>query len=1141
MRIEKELKKVRLFLLQNDFLVHLMLTGILGAVLFTILILLESVFYFLPDTKISIIAILIVSALSIILFWVIFIHRSTNNKIFYYKIETISLRLGNKIFPEKKDAILNALQLEKGASKNESQTLAQSYVNKIYQDLKKVDLSILSKKDKIIRLKTSLIISWLSVIIILSLRYDISADAFNRWTHPNKEFPAPKPFSLLSMTGDINILGGEKTEIIIKAIPLISDTVHLYLTPCQVSTQKRDSLKLKFSATPLQNGIYNFKLPELFQDYSYKAIVNARFFWEAWENVTTIPETIFVTDRPAFETFVMTIIPPKYSKIDKFIQEGNVAVIKGLKGSLIQIELLSNRLLKSAYLDINSNQLEMATNYNQASGYFKLMEEGELTVNLVDKRGITNRDPIPYSLEIIPDHPPNISVIKPDPMIELANDQIVPIHLEIMDDYGFTDLQLAYEIRRPAYLQDDPYVAMFTINELIPDSLAQTIQMIWELSDMLLMPEDEVHFHFELTDNDNISGPKKTISNTFIVRVPSLADLYEKIENSETKFIDNMIEELDDMKNMKEEFEALELKMLKASELDWDQQQSIKNSLEEAREEIKNLEKMFDTIESITEQAEKHNLFSPTLLEKFKELSDLISDIIPEEMLNNIDDLQLALDDMDLKSIQDALNNLSENMEEIENDLDRYLEIFKRFQAEQKLDEIKNRMQQLHEQQNALNQEISDSDTTTDQSTLERYSQDEERNLDEFENILSMMDEASELVQPFSETSSEELSDLANSELAQETKDELINTAKNLSKQNIQDAQTSSEKSLKNIETLMQKMMTAQQNFQQETVAEMTEKFQSLMQDLLYLSSQEEQLRSEVKLASRNSPRLREFANRQQLLQDQLKSIMNQMVQLSNETFAITPEIGRGIGKANAGMQEAKIKLTDRNINKAEKNQDLAMEGLNETALSLFNSMQSMQKSGSASGFEQFLKMMQQMANQQQGLNQQGMQLGLGQVAASAQRQIMQQMLKNQKGIRKSLEQLMNEMRHSNQKGNGNLGGIAEEMDAVIKDLQKKRYTQKTQERQQRILSRMLDSQTSMTQRGQKEERKSSTALSKLIFEGPGGLPSDLGQRENLAIQALNHAMNAGYSKEYQKMIKRYFNSLSKTPVTSDIETHIED
>ena len=45
---------------------------------------------------------------------------------------------------------------------------------------------------------------------------------------------------------------------------------------------------------------------------------------------------------------------------------------------------------------------------------------------------------------------------------------------------------------------------------------------------------------------------------------------------------------------------------------------------------------------------------------------------------------------------------------------------------------------------------------------------------------------------------------------------------------------------------------------------------------------------------------------------------------------------------------------------------------------------------------------------------------------------------------------------------------------------------------------------------------------------GPDGLPVDLGQLEDLILRALNSSMKAGYSKEHQTMIKRYFNFLSR-------------
>ena len=172
----------------------------------------------------------------------------------------------------------------------------------------------------------------------------------------------------------------------------------------------------------------------------------------------------------------------------------------------------------------------------------------------------------------------------------------------------------------------------------------------------------------------------------------------------------------------------------------------------------------------------------------------------------------------------------------------------------------------------------------------------------------------------------------------------------------------------------------------------------------------------------------------------QLNQTINQMIDLSKETFSITPQIGKAIGKANNAIEQTKSDITNRDIRNASKNQTQAMEGLNSAALKLFQSVQQMQSSGSASGFEQFLQMMQQMAGKQQGINQQGMQLALGQMAAAAQQQLLQQMLDNQNSVRKSLEQLIKETRYSSQKGMGDLNGMVADMEEVIKDLQRKKY-----------------------------------------------------------------------------------------------------
>ena len=210
MKIESYITLVRSLLLKKEFLKHLLLLGIFGSFIFISLIFLESVFYFHPKTKIFILVIIALGELCFIIFWIIYYQKSNNNKISRYKTISLSKALGKHLHPDKSDTVLNALQLEYGTKENESGSLAESYIKKIKQRLKLIDLSLLADKKIIFDLKKYLVISWAIVISLLAWNYDAFADAFNRWTSPIQEFSAPKPFNLYTLSGSIHILGGEK-------------------------------------------------------------------------------------------------------------------------------------------------------------------------------------------------------------------------------------------------------------------------------------------------------------------------------------------------------------------------------------------------------------------------------------------------------------------------------------------------------------------------------------------------------------------------------------------------------------------------------------------------------------------------------------------------------------------------------------------------------------------------------------------------------------------------------------------------------------------------------------------------------------------------------------------------------------------
>ncbi len=1130
MKISKYIQSLKIEKVKTDLLKIFFLFVLSFVAIIVSLLLLEAIFYFSPKVKNLIIFSISGLFFLKIVFIIAFLLLIDKEYFKKYSGWNLAKIIGKNIFPNNQDTALNAYQIETTKNRNQSFQLAESFTKDIAKKIKRHDPKELINKKPLFNIKVATIMIMLLSIILLSVFSKESGGAFYRWKKPNKIFYAPKPFKLHSLTKNNHILGGEKTSITIMSEGASPDTVYLKLSPTQISTSKRDSMTMILKSVKGINGFYQFKLPALFQDYEYSALVNAQHFYESWKIVTSKPDTIFVTDRPKLEEFEMIIVPPSYSRLPSEKLDGSIAAVQGLIGSRVNINLTSNKKLKSSFIKQNDSIQYLRTMGRKSNGNFDIKEESEFSVHLVDPRGITNRDPVPYKINVIPDYSPRIKIITPDPVITLGNNQIIEFNIEIEDDYGFDNLQLAYEIIRPDYLNVEPYISMFIIPDIIRDTSFQNFTTPWNLSELMLMPDDEVHYHFELTDNDYISGPKKTISDKFIAKVPSLADLYQNLEEKEQNIEKQFNETIDELVSLKDQIEKIELNILKTeNELKWEDQQNIKKMIENAKEKLKNIKDISDAMEKLMGESEKHNLFLPDLAEKFEELSNLINELIPENIMDELNELQNSLEDLNLESLQKSLEQMANNFEEIESELDRYIDIFKRLKAEQKLDELKNRFEKLIQQKNKLDNDINEIKNKDKINDEQRIAQEEQRLLKELSQLNSEMEQSSKLIKPFSKTSADKLDDLSSSKEFMSAKNNIKNTISNLQKSQNKIAKLSSQNALNNLHNLQNSFSTIKQQFQNETVSEMAAKLEKIMRDYLFISKKQENLKERTSSLSRNSSQLKEMAYNQQLIQDQLRQTTKQMIELSKETFSITPEIGKEIGSANNLIEETKSDLTNRNIRNAIKKQVLAMESLNKTALKLFQSIQQMQSSGSASGFEQFLKRMQQMAGQQQGLNQRGMNLNIGQMSKATKQQLLQSMLKSQKSIQQSLQKLMTQMQQSgNKQGQGDLEGISKDMEDVISDLTRFKYTRNTKNKQRRILSRMLDSQTSLSQRGYKEERKSYSNDGSTVYSSPNGLPNDLGQRQSLVLDALNRSLNSGYSKEYQTMIKRYFNSMTQ-------------
>ena len=235
MKIRSYLLKIRKIKFIQDVLIGGMTVTIVFSILFLIALQLETVFYFSPSSKLAMIY-TILGVTGFILFFTTVTWLSARiDRVKRYQIKELADRIGDAVFPEKPDTILNANQLDEGRYDNQSQELAESYISSIKAKLKVLDFEKLIFDPKIIMLKMGVLSVWIIIILLFSFRYQKTADAFYRWGHPNLEFPAPKPFSLISLSRDIHILGGEPANVKIHSSGAKPDSVHLRLVPSQAA------------------------------------------------------------------------------------------------------------------------------------------------------------------------------------------------------------------------------------------------------------------------------------------------------------------------------------------------------------------------------------------------------------------------------------------------------------------------------------------------------------------------------------------------------------------------------------------------------------------------------------------------------------------------------------------------------------------------------------------------------------------------------------------------------------------------------------------------------------------------------------------------------------------------------------------
>ena len=510
------------------------------------------------------------------------------------------------------------------------------------------------------------------------------------------------------------------------------------------------------------------------------------------------------------------------------------------------------------------------------------------------------------------------------------------------------------------------------------------------------------------------------------------------------------------------------------------------------------------------------------------------------------------MEEIDDPGLREALEKLRENMQQLnpeqlrrameeiefsEEDfkkrLDRTIELFKQL----KLMSDMEKLAKSFEDQARQEQELSENPPSDEEAENKR-----KEDLDQIEKL-------KDAVENLSENTSEKTKNQV-SEFQKETQEELEKNIKEKIEEWLeqqQDQNGEGDESQKqqnqppNLQQPYQQLAERTRN-QMKAMGQQQEQIniaglQYVMHSLLTLSTEQEDL---VYLSQQTEDRSLAYVD---LARDQ-RNVEQIFGALSDTLFNLSKSIPQFSNQINTKSIELKDQL-ERALNQmAERHQRnstvssrQAFGGINEIAFMIANLLEQLQNNGgsgqSGSGtprsIEQMIEQLGEMKGNQQQLNQQLQQMindMQGERLSNDQMERLNQLAKQQNRIRKQLQELRESGGLEGDRAGSEIQRMIEEMEDTINDLRGGAVDPTLIERQQNILTRMLDAEKSMQERDEEEKEREGRGPGNFERNTPNNIT--LEELEKQIRSRLNDPNFTKYSPDYQKLIERYFELLKR-------------
>ncbi len=1049
-----------------------------------------------------------------------------------------------KHFPDVKDKLLNTLQLKHEANKQDASALLLAAISQRAEQLKPVtftDAINLKSNNKFARL---VLIPVAVYAIIYLIAPGIITTGSERLVKYNQTFIPLAPFSFNVINKQLKAPQFSDFELQLNVTGnSIPAEVYVVVDGQQFKMQKQDNTHFLYTFRNVNKDVpFTFWAADYYaKDYILKVVA-----------------------KPTLINYQIKLTYPNYiGKKAEIIQNpGDLTVPVGTVASWSFTTAQTDEVI----LGFNETSTQAEKNTPNQFTYVKKLNTSTLYFIKSKNSSYGVADSLAYLINVIQDAHPSISV---DEKADSITGKQLYFIGDVGDDYGLTKLIFGYRFLKSETESKIKQGAIVKPLAIQRNEKTQRFYYQFNINETGVNAADELEYYFEVWDNDGVHGPKSTRSKSMLFRAPSEKELRNQVDNAGQSLKDEMKEAMLESKKLQKELKDLQLKMLEKRELTWEEKKKAEDLINRQKELMKKIEDIKNQNQKNNQKENEYKEPSPEMLEKQKLLEKMFNEVLNDDLKKLMKDMEKLLQQQNKDVLKQELDKMQLNNKDVEKELDRMLEQFKQLELDKKITETTNQLEKLAEKQKELAKKTEQLEQKNNLSKEEKAQQQEQLKQEQEKLQQELKDVQKELKDIEKKNKElEEPRDLSDTKKEEEkANDEMEKAKENLNKKDNKKAKENQDNAAKEMEEMAQKMKDKQEEAEKEQHEEDAATLREILENTIQLSKDQEDLIVEMKKLNGYSPQYVELAKKQKVTKDNAKIIEDSLLALSKRVPEISSFINREVTKLNDNLDKSIAGFGLRNFMEINTRQQYAMTHANNLAVMLSQVLNQMQqqnmdakskksgkgkpsaKPGKGKGNKPLtmsqIKKMQEELNKQlrEGLNKKGEdgkpqpggqkpgQMPNGQQPNPGGQQGVgsegfARMAAQQMAIRQQLQKMMQQMDAKEKEGVGGAKMLEEMkrmMEQTEKELYNKSLTSEMLQRQQDILTRLLESEKAERKQEQEEKREAEQAKDKPKTAPPA---FDLYIQQKNKEKELLETIPADMQPYYKEKSKEYFNRI---------------